>query len=232
MCRSKFNVQIEKLFTHWKIICRLKNYLQTKKLSTLIYYWLIDLLSTLIGLLLSLREKCPDTELFLLRIFLYSCIPRIIWKSKNYLQIKEICVIKEVFHLQIEELSADQRSISYAARRTICRTNNYLLQIEDLQIEEVFDMLIEYLQIEELSADQTIKFQSTYSSSICRQFFKLQIVLWSADTSLVYRFNVSLLCRSFFDLEIIIVLLVLQSAHNSLTLRSSNFFACWLKFNL
>ena len=174
MCRSKFNVQIEKLFTHWKIICRLKNYLQTKKLSTLIYYWLIDLLSTLIGLLLSLREKCPDMELFLLRIFLHSCVPRIIWKSKNYLQIKEICVIKEVFHLQIEELSADQRSISYAARRTIAEQTIIFCKLKICRSKKY---LICWLNIYRLKNYLQIKLSN----------FNLPIVLRSEDSSSNFR---------------------------------------------
>ena len=137
----------------------------------------------------------------------------IICKLKKYLQIEELSVhqiiwpahwkttrrlkkyvkFKNVFYLQMEELSADQR--------TICRSMNNLLKFEKhLKMCLIFESKI-YLPIKELSADdilirtQSFRLQillwSTYTSSICIYFFDLQlyffslkILIWSETSSI------------------------------------------------
>ena len=93
----------------------------------------------------------------------------IICRLKNYLQIEELLQIKEVFKMQIEELSTDHwRAIFRSKRYLICKSKNYV-QIEELSANQmIIDKLSiicwwkmfsiyrsnNYLQIKKLSADQ------------------------------------------------------------------------------
>ena len=149
LIRAWFHLQIKEVYADWIIICRWKNYMQVEEL-------LVD------------WKRCLQVkEVFNLHVQevsdQISANRRTVCRSKNCLQTKGL------LHWQIEEWSADQKSIHSAGRINICGSKNYLqIQVWSvdwrsiwsgdwrticrlkncLQIEEVFD-----LQIEELSAD-------------------------------------------------------------------------------
>ena len=122
-------------------------------------------------------------------------VHQIIWPAhwKTTWRLKKYVKFKNVFYLQMEELSADQR--------TICRSMNNLLKFEKhLKMCLIFESKI-YQPIKELSADdilirtQSFGLQilpwSTYTSSICIYFFDLQLyffslkmLMWSETSSI------------------------------------------------
>ena len=62
-------------YIHIIIVNRLRNYYETycsNSIKKNIYKYLITNLHKNVALVFSLREKCPNTDLFLVRIFLYS----------------------------------------------------------------------------------------------------------------------------------------------------------------
>ena len=131
ICRSKNCLQTEEISAVLSLTCRWKKYLQINYLQRKV-----------------LRTICRPNKYVLIK----TCS---ICVSKNYLQIDEI------FHLQPEELSADQKTMHRSKNYSTCIPKNYL-PIQKLfadpriicrskkydQIKEVF-----HLQIEELSAD-------------------------------------------------------------------------------
>ena len=132
--------------------------------------------------------------------------------------------IKEVFHLQIEKVSADwkiiciikeicadQRSVPSADRKSICRLKNYLhyqrnmcrlkvhLQIRLFADQRIICRLPDYQKIEDLSADQRIifcrlKICRSKKYLICQLKNYLQTKVQSTDSSSI--------CRQFFNLKI------------------------------
>ena len=116
-----------------------------------------------------------------------------ICKSKNYLQTELLCALSRN-NVQIAGPSADQK--------IICRSKNYL------QIGEL------YLQLEDLSANQRIISISKFHLQTFLQSLDSSLI-WSSDTSCIYRLNTLSIWRWFFNLADWII-----------------FFVCWLKFDL
>ena len=122
-----FHLQIKELLLNWETCCRWKSFVQMKE----IFHLQIKDLSRDWRIIcipnhnLQIEEKCTDRVI-------QSAGWRTTYISTNCMQIKKHLPVKQVFHLQVEKLTANwgviykSKKYSTAYQRNICRLRNCL----------------------------------------------------------------------------------------------------------